>query len=481
MRGVSTGRYRSIFHTDLPAEEAFPAAEQQVRGWLGQKDLDREAFDRGSPRVGSAGELLLVLARNSPDGTQTKRWQLREPKPDGSWVSTLTVHAPGRTRDQLRSWFWLDVEFHAAASRAGAHEPPKRRRAGVPRLARALLDAVDARDSLARLREKPVLVRPPDIDELIDILCDGDRRMPSIVASAHPHRDFGAWRAAIERVTRDTAGLAGLYLLDPHATEQFNAEIGETHGVWGGAVRTYLPEVDPAIEQDARRHRVLIPSRIEGEETRAKALLAGLPRRLSAEALLPRPLTGLTRALLAGESSTVHPGGTVSTGAQEATEALIRENARLKENLAAALELVDEAEQKEELLSQRNDELTALSGEFEAVNQRLEHLKHEVRVLRRRLVQAGHAASTYVAPNEQTVLPSSFTQVLDRIAGLSRIEFTGDKDLPLDLDQMPAASSWAQTAWQAVLALNDYAAAKADGRFCGGFVSWCKQPPMGAQ
>lgn len=69
MWDVATGRYRSVFHTGLPADEAFPAAEQQLRGWLGQKDLDREAFDKGRAQVGPAGELLLVLARNAPDGT----------------------------------------------------------------------------------------------------------------------------------------------------------------------------------------------------------------------------------------------------------------------------------------------------------------------------------------------------------------------------------------------------------------------------
>lgn len=478
---MATGRYRSVFHTGLPADEAFPAAEQQLRGWLGQKDLDREAFDKGRAKVGPAGELLLVLARNAPDGTQTKRWQLREPREDGSWMSTLTVHAPGRAREQVRSWFWLDVEFLTSAAGPDEQDPPHRRKASVPRLARRLLETVDARDSLAQLREKPVLVRPADIDSLIDILCDPDRRMPSIVAGANPHRDFGMWRRVIEEITRNAAGLASLYLLDPHATEQFNAEIGDSHGVPGGAVRTYLPDVDPASEQDALRHRLLTPPRIEGYETRARALLAGLPRRLSAEALLPRPLTGLSRALLAEGPSAGRTRGTASPGALEAVDALVKENDRLRDNLDAALELVTEAEQTEERLAQRNDELATLSVEFDTANQRAEFLEDEVRVLRRRLIQSGHHADAFASPVEQTILPSSFAEVIDRIGELPRIDFTGDIDHPLELDQMPSASSWAQTAWQAVLAMSDYADASAGGSFSGGFFAWCKHPPSGAR
>ncbi|TDC90937.1 hypothetical protein [Actinomadura sp. 7K507] len=468
-------RYRTVFHTELPADEAFSAAEQQLRGWLGQKNLDQKAFDKGVPRVGPEGELLLVLARNSADGTQTKRWQLREPEQDGSWVSTLTVHAAGRVRDRARSWFWLDVEFLGAPS--DEQDSRKGRRPGVPRLARALLGAVDARDSLAELRERPVLVRPPDVEALIDVLCDPDRRMPVIVASAHVRREFGDWRESIDRTTWTATGLASLYLLDPPATNQFNSEIGESHRVWAGAVRTYLPDVDPASDRDALRHRVLTASQIEDNEARAKALLSGLPRRLSAEALLPRPLTGLSRALLAERPPADPAGGVPSAGVQEAADTLFKEVSRIKGNLDAALELVTEAEETERRLARRNDELAALSVEFDAANQRAEYLQAQVRALRHRLVQAGHQTDGHTPPDEQTLLPTSAAEVVDRIAELERIVFTGDIDHPLELDMMPSASSWAQTAWQALLAMDDYAAASADGRFGGGFFAWCKEPP----
>ncbi|MEV3923870.1 hypothetical protein [Actinomadura coerulea] len=166
---------------------------------------------------------------------------------------------------------------------------------------------------------------------------------------------------------------------------------------------------------------------------------------------------------------------------QEAAEALSKEVGRIKDNLDAALELVAEAEQTEQRLAQRNEELAALSIEFDAVNQRAEYLEDRVRALERRLVRAGRASDATVQPDEQTILPTSFAEVVDRTEELTRIEFTGDIDHPLDLDTMPSASSWAQTAWQALLAMDAYARASSEGRFNGGFPTWCKQPPAGAR
>jgi hypothetical protein len=91
-------------------------------------------------------------------------------------------------------------------------------RAGVPRLARGLLARVEGYDSLAILSNEPRLVGSEGVGELIDVLCDLDRRLPTIVGSAHPYLDFEEWRSVVTRATYYLPGLASVYLLDPLGT-----------------------------------------------------------------------------------------------------------------------------------------------------------------------------------------------------------------------------------------------------------------------
>jgi hypothetical protein len=254
-----------------------------MRRWLRYKQLDIDAFDRGDPRIGT-GAVLLRNAANAANGSQTERWQLRETTEVGTWLSTLTVHAPARAADNAVTWFWLEVEGPTRAS--------------VPRLARDLLSAVPACDSLATLTGEPVVIGQERVGELIDVLCDPGRRYPAVVASPHPEIPFEEWKDAIRHTTWYLPGLASIYLLDPLGQPAFVASIGRTHAVWGGALRTYLPDVDPAVAEEATRHRILSAARIRADPSHAAGMVSALPRRLAVEAPLPAPLAGVNRALL---------------------------------------------------------------------------------------------------------------------------------------------------------------------------------------
>ena len=296
---MNDDKYRSVFHSPLPPADAFRAARDEMRAWLRSKDYDLGAFDRGEPRVGP-GAVLLRSAANAADGAQTERWRLRESNDEGAWISTLTVHAPAHAAaaDNAATWFWVEVEFMAKGS---GSEPAGSVRARVPRLARGLLAAVPAYDSMAALASEPVLIGREQADELIDILCDPDRRYPAVVASPYPEIAFDEWRVTITRVMWYLPGVASIYILDPIAERWFREGIGDAHAVWGGALRTYLPDVDPAVAEEAARHRVLSAARIVADPGRAAGIVSVLPRRLAVEAPLPAPLTGVNRRLLTRE------------------------------------------------------------------------------------------------------------------------------------------------------------------------------------
>ena len=459
------GKYRSIFHSPMPAAKAFRAARDEMRMWLRSKQYDISAFDSGDPRVGP-GAVLLRNSANSADGSQTERWQLRESKDSGAWLLTLTVHAAARATDNAVTWFWVEIEFAAKDRHA---EPGTGVRAAVPRLARGLLSTVPAFDSLAVLTAAPSVVGRERVDDLIDVLCDPDRRLPAMVASAHPAIGFEEWRTTIARVTWYLSGLASIYILDPLGTQAFGESIGRTHAVWGGAVRTYLPDVDPAVADEALRHRVLSAARIAADPGRAAGILSLLPRRLAAEAPVPPPLAGVTRTLLTQLPSSIEAADAEGLRAQ--VELLVGER-------EFALDLAEQQEDRaNDLFTQRESTLAELAER----EQRVLHLENRVRALQHRLVAVGKPDQAFLPVGEPTAPPATFAELLDwLVAELSRVVFTGDGAAAQSLDQRPESTTWVRSSWEALRALQSYADAKAASEFPGDFRTWCERPPSDA-
>ena len=451
---MDDGKYRSIFHSPISPADAFRAARDEMRRWLRHKQLDLEAFDGGDPRVG-AGAVLLRNAANAADGSQTERWQLRETKDGSTWLSTLTVHGPAHAADNATAWFWVEVEGPIRAS--------------VPRLARELLAAVPAYDSLATLTGEPVVISRERVDEIIDVLCDPERRYPAVVASPHPEISFGEWKDAIRHATWYLPGLASIYLLDPLAQQAFEKGIGRTHAVWGGALRTYLPDVDPAIAGEATRHRVLSAARIRADPGRAAGIVSVLPRRLAVEAPLPVPLARVNRILLTRAPDTPEAGD---------VEGLRSQVTLLAGERDLALDLAEEHEARASTLFMERQNVLAELAERE---QQVLHLENQVRALQRRLVAVGRPGDAFLPAEEPTAPPDTFADLLDWLeVDLSRLTFTGDSTVALALDQRPEASTWIRNSWEALRALDAYAAVKTTDGFPGDFKKWCEDSPSGA-
>jgi hypothetical protein len=470
VRGAMTaGRYRAVFHADIPAGDAFAATKNEIRAWLKRKHLDVDAFAAGLAHVG-ARKVLLHATGNASDGTQTERWQLRDHQPDGHWLSSLVVHTPGRTNGSARTWFWLDVEFvhNDSATDVEVREP----RGDVPHFVRQLLQAVEASDSLMILHSSPRLICPHEVDGLINVLRDPGRRLPAIVASAHPRIDFDEWRRTIEHSTRFVVGQAGVYILDPPATGRFNDEIGDTHGVCGGAVRTYLPDMDTAVPGDAPHHPVMSAADIEAGGGRASAVLAALPREMAADAPLPNALANIPR----WAHGSVHRSESDAevTPAADSVEGLQEDN-------NALFELLEEKERihvrDQEELAEKQQVLECTITDLAQAIDRNADLENRVRYFRARAEEAGQTETFPPATTGEERLPRSFSDVIRRLPDLTMVEFTGDTGITLGMERKTQQRVWAQYAWQALRALDSYAEAKAQGRFHGDFTRWCEEPP----
>jgi hypothetical protein len=357
--------FRTAFEVKLDLAEATERVREQLRSWLRGKELDVDRFDARETAIGK-GTTLLYVSNNTASG-----WQLRESRDDSvTWVSTASVT---RAAESNASWVSLDVRALAPTGNAPTPAPP--------RLVRLLLDALDACDGDAVLASHPVVVAEAQVDQLLDdVVCSDQRRLPAVIAAPATDVGFAQWQDAVAWVTRDLPGLASVYLLNPAAAVAFNKAIGSTHWIGPGAIRTYLTDVDPAMTEDAVRHRVLGRRRIEDEPNRARRALAALPRQLAANSLPTRAARGLDLSFR--DFARDRTSATVATAGVESLTAEIKE-------LNDLLALAEEADlQQRASLSQLQDELLDVASELEVAQGELVARDDLIRALRRRLTDA---------------------------------------------------------------------------------------------
>ena len=466
---MTDGIYRMAVTSGHVHKETVSLAEEQVRQWLKAQHYDGPVGEEGRHRVGAQAVLDCSLKERVRGAGGAKeslaRWRLREFTTQGIWQTTLAVSTP----TGARTWVRLDTELLPARGVPTAKAP-------VPSLARGLLDVLAATENehpgSAAVHGMPTVIERGALDEVLDELCDPDRRLPIVVASTPSHTDFEDWLAeTVDPLLRGCAGTAVLYALAPGAEREFNRAL-EHHRVYGGAVRTYLPGLDPAWQPDAPRHRVMARHTFETDLRRASGLLAWLPRRLAVQTPLPEALEALpplrARGLtdVGAEIDGVQPGSLL---VDEHEEEVLEQRARAGE--------IQEVRRWLRAAEERESELAA---EYDEQYSELRAARTQVRSLRGRLAEAGYSdlPEHDRFERDQQHDPASFAELLDRLEGeFPLLRFTGDARLGRDLDLQTDHPTWVRMAWDALLALQDYAAAAVRGASGGDFRRWCENTP----
>ncbi|MGF1430266.1 hypothetical protein [Kitasatospora sp. LaBMicrA B282] len=419
-----------------PADPLPPRSPIAVRHRLGERVLlDRDDGPLGPPH--------LLHPPDTPAGRYTRR-RLRTPAPHGTHQLTLTV----ATEPDGPSWVRLEAEH--LATTPGLRSPCA---VPVPELVHQLLPLLDAMDGSIEVRARPRLIGAAEVDEVIDELCDPARRLPIVVASVPADLDPHRWSAEpLEPLLHKVSGLAVGYVLDHGARVVFNTAL-EYHTVYGGAVRTYLPEVDPASRRDAARHLVLPRHRIEDEPRRAAALLAREPRRLADQSPLPEPLAGVPVLRLRPESSPAtepSPARELSPAVEAPRPRLLYHKLRREPHLRAESEPQGAAVRRSR----------GVSGRF---------------------CPPGDGGPDPVGLRDRGPRsPCSFTELLHRIDEFPLLSFTGDEKETIALDAHAAgAYGWARLTWDGLTALQQYAAVAVRGVAGGDFKQWCEHAPVG--
>jgi hypothetical protein len=513
--------YRMLFTVPGRAPgDVSTLAMEQLHAWLREKGYEADAITAGKT-VSLAGKAEGVfLERKEQDGSVATRTRIIEHGSNGRWTSDLTVHVPGsHGRDSV---VWLDIDNPGSAEGAGISAPWT----GTPRLARRLLGVMPAFDTLAQLTDRPIIVSGSEAEELVDVICDPDRRGLVFVAGSNASLPLQPWLDLVSRLLKDTIGLAAAYVLDAEATETLSHALGRSHSVEPGTVRTFLPGADPASDLDALRHRVLTTDRIVRDDGARLARFLGWKAR---EATLENPLpnavvrlsrafehqldTMLTDSLIIAEPSSspsaeeldsrlataetaaadqagqpgiaeqasrylaLHELTTTILGTEELSASALAEMARLAQlgRQAAATQSVvmarlDDlqgrlaiAEEARQELARRLEDEQLEHAETAQIRWDAEKLVLYQRHLLRTSGQAAVAWEPAPADGERA-RPGSFDDLLAAMPQLDRIAFTGDSNITAALDDHDPVGTWAGKAWDALNALNDYARASLAGQ-----------------
>ncbi|GAA0702657.1 hypothetical protein GCM10010193_66820 [Kitasatospora atroaurantiaca] len=473
--------YRMTVTTPRPHQDTVSLADQLLAAWLKQEGCEEPPAGSTAPEAGSAalpaerlrlGDRVLLdrdfgpLLGGPSQGHYTRR-RLRTPAPHGTHQLTLTVASPAADGGPADAQTWVRLEAEHLAAGPGVRTAG---RVPVPELARNLLPLLDATDGPAAVGPAPRLITPAGVDALIDDLCDPERRLPTIVASVPPAAPFDSWLAdTVQPLVRHLTGLAVLCVLDHAALPVFNVAL-EYHKVYGGAVRTYLPEVDPASRYDGTRHPVMPRHRIEEDVRRAAALLAREPRRSAAELPLPALLAAVPVLQVPPEAKRTARPGQVHDQQPDAAE----QQARADELQRIRHSLYRSRRRERHLLAENDEQCAALR-----------HVSAQVRVLTGRLCSAaGPEAVDLVrlaaeARADEDTAPANFSELVGRFGEFPLLEFTGDQKEALALDGQCSGTGWARLTWEGLTALQEYAAAAVRGEAGGDFKQWCEHTPPG--
>ncbi|MDF9717367.1 hypothetical protein INN71_13545 [Nocardioides sp. ChNu-153] len=265
--------YRSYLTFD-PRPDAVDLALQQIAAWLREKSYGEPDLQVSQLlRVSNSAEL--VVAHHEAKRVSDFRIRLTETERNGTqWLTSVAMHSPARGTG------WLSIR----SGHTGGKQAER------PKVAKYLIEVLELRDGDYPVSAGAQIVRPDDVEDLLEAVCDLNRNGLLFVAATDKSQAdmLPAFAKRAETWARRIHGIAQFVVLDPEASTVFNEGVGPTHAAIPWTVRTYAPGVDPAWEPDARRHRVLGTRRLADETDQAIAgIITRAARKHSAGHKLP--------------------------------------------------------------------------------------------------------------------------------------------------------------------------------------------------
>ncbi|MBW5480968.1 hypothetical protein [Streptomyces bambusae] len=456
----------------------LPDVRRITGTWLNEK-FHREIPIASGLHHLDGKRLLLSQVAYRADGTErAMRLQLREDLDEATWRTTVTAVAdggPGTGTGPGPGPAAVSVGLECFVNPGYAVEPAR------PRVVELLVAGLRCQDGPVRLTLAPIPTAAQDIGALIEVLCDPDRQRPVIVAAAPRHPEPVWWRG-LDKAMRKAAGAASSYLLDDTAAVDAFRQAAEHHRVAPGAVRTFLPEVDPAWPADGPRHRYSTVARLTDPRSGSWNNIVRIVQRMSTEAALPAPLS--TLVFPEEDQRRDDRRAALDTRAvSNEVDGLRRKVAELSALLEIADEEITELQNGEKLLQRTSASLDSdlralraradsdLEDHLQALEE-VERARAEADMLRSRLARQGRLEETVIV-DAPPGLPAGFEELWDRCGEFENIIVSALPAPALALDETDRARVWAGKTWTALRALDRYGRDAREG-FKGGFYEHCQ-------
>lgn len=262
--------YRTVFRVKSHVD-AIEVAERHVRGWLGEKlgGVSRlDDWDGATSRdFDDRYSIFVTGIDDAAESVGRRLYRLVDANLAGTFIISIYAARETGAKQGL-----LVVE----GALEGVTDDAALDLVGTPRIVRDLLDELEPLDGSTLLTSRPQFVRSEDVRSVLDAITD-KTRIGSVIVASSPGREVdAAWSEIIEKLTRNSLGVAATFVIAAGAVPVLNQHLPASHETPAGRVRTFGPDVQLDDPLDARAHRFLGPSTL-ARAIRGRAVIGKLP------------------------------------------------------------------------------------------------------------------------------------------------------------------------------------------------------------
>ncbi|MFF0495449.1 hypothetical protein ACFYU5_03500 [Nocardia aobensis] len=467
--------YRALWRDDRP--DLCPRSLEDLRRWIESKFGDQiQVLNSGAAeaRVHAHGDEILVDILVEPavaedNSLSVLRAGVAEMRADGSrWQTTLRVwQGPGTEEGHV----WVDVSVVGDDINLQTLAP------AAPRLVRSMLSAA-VNPRLGPLPLWPTVMPfsgETGGERLAELVSHFDRTVPVVVFARDDARfkHFGrpgyTFDSLVSRVADKVAGVANVAVVDKPGATAFTNALGDSHGVWDGAFRVYLANLDPAAPDDAWRHRYVTADRYMGRSSTAADLVARMLSTISPTRRPPDSFKFAKRLL-----------DETRTGKKDFDEFISYVDSEIARQ---AKDIIDLRQRVSELEAERlgfEDDQSTLLDELDLATHRELELHRRCQHYEALLHSAGIQDDSLPHTLAQPVIPldaANPTRAVEQARKYLSDRLVIPDEALVDLDKLDFSvnsGSWGRTAWRGLRALHAYACALATDESTSSFWNWCK-------